>query len=61
MLHQVDSLMEDIIPHVLVNPGDQDVWLKKGETVAQLANSQIDISELSTDTAYEMTGWDKGY
>ena len=29
--------------------------------VAQLAYSQIDISELSTDTAYEMTEWDEGY
>ena len=53
--------MEDIIPCVLVNLGNQDVWLKKGQTVAQLANSQIDISELSTGTAYEMTEWDEGY
>ena len=61
MLHQVDSLMEDIIPCVLVNLGDQDISLKKGQMVAQLTNSQIDISELSTDTAYEMAGWDEGY
>ena len=61
MLHWVDSLTEDIIPCVLVNLGDQDVWLKKGQMVAQLANSQIDISELSTDTAYETAGWEEGY
>ena len=61
MLDQVDSLMGDIIPCVLVNLGDQDIWLKKGQAVAQLANSQIDISELSTDTTYEMTVWDEGY
>ena len=61
MLHQVDSLTEDIIPCVLVNLGDQGIWLKKGWTVMQLANSQINISELSTDTAYGMAEWDKGY
>ena len=61
MLHRVDSLMEDIVPCILVNLGDQDIWLKKGQKVAQLANSQIYISELSTDTAYEMTEWDEGY
>ena len=61
MLHRVDSLMEDIIPCILVNLGDQDIWLKKGQTVVQLANSQINISELSTDTAYEMAEWDEGY
>ena len=61
MLHRVDSLMEDIIPCVLVKLGDQDVWLRKGQMVAQLANSQIDISELSTDTTYEMAEWDEGY
>ena len=61
MLHGVDSLMEDIIPCVLVNLGDQDIWLKKGQMVAQLANSQINFSELSMDTAYEMTEWDEGY
>ena len=44
-----------------MNVGDQDIWLKKGRAVAQLTNSQIDISELSTDTAYVMTEWDEGY
>ena len=44
-----------------MNLGDQDIWLKKGQTVAQLANSQIDISELSTDTTYKMAEWDEGY
>ena len=61
MLHRVDSLTEDIIPCILVNLGDQDVWLKKEQMVAQLTNSQIDVSELSTDTTYEMTEWDEGY
>ena len=61
MLHREDSLMEDIILCVLVNLGDQDVWLKKEQMVAQLANTQINISGLSTDTAYEMAEWDEGY
>ena len=48
-------------PVFLVNLGDDEIWLKKGQTVVQLMNLQVDVSEISMDTAYERVDADKGY
>ena len=61
MIHQVDTITNDVIPCALINLGDENIWLGKNQTIAQLENLQIDVSEISTDTAYEGVGVDEGY
>ena len=61
MVHRVDALTNDVIPCVLVNLGDDDIWLKKDQTVAQLENLQIDASEISMDTAHKRVDADEEY
>ena len=61
MVHHVDTFNDDVISCVLVNLGDDDIWLKKGQTIAKLENLQIDVSEISTDTAHERVDVDEGY
>ena len=61
MVHRVDNLTEDIIPFVLINLGDETIPLRRGQVAGSLAPLQIDVSEISTDTAHEVPDPDEGY
>ena len=61
MVHRVDTLTNDVIPCVQENLSDDDIWIKKGQTIAQLKNLQVDVSEISMDTAYKRVYADEGY
>ena len=60
MVHRVDNLTEDIIPFVLINLGNETISLRRGQVVGSLVPLQIDVSEISTDTAHEVPDPDKG-
>ena len=61
VVHWVDNLMEDIIPFILINLGDETISLRKGEVVGSLEPLQIDVSEVPTDTAHEVIDPNEGY
>ena len=61
MVHRVDNLSEDIVPFVLINLGNKTISLRRRQVVGSLASLQIDVSEISTDTAHEVPDPDEGY
>ena len=56
-VHRIDELVETGIPLVAINMGIQDILLANNTIMAHLAPEEIDISEVTTQTAYD-SGYD---
>ena len=52
-VHRKDELVETGIPLVAINMGIQDIWLANSTVMAHLDPEEIDISEVTTQTAYD--------
>ena len=56
-IHRIDKLVDTGIPLVAINMVINDIWLTKDNIMAQLDVNEIDISEVTTQTAYD-SGYD---
>ena len=58
-IHRIDELVKTGVPLVAINMGVQDIWLANNTVIAHLDPEEIDISEVTTQTAYN-SGYDSG-
>ena len=56
-IHKIDELVKTGIPLVTINMGIQDIWLTNDTVMVHLNPEEIDISEVTTQTAYD-NGYD---
>ena len=51
-IHRIDELVKTGVPLVAINMGIQYIWLTNNTVMAHLDCEEIDISEVTTQTAY---------
>ena len=56
-IHRIDELVKTGVPLVAINMGIHDIWLTNNTVMAHLDPEEIDISEVTTQTAYD-SGYD---
>ena len=56
-IHRIDELVETDVPLVTINMGIQDILLTNNTVMVHLNPEEIDISEATTQTAYD-SGYD---
>ena len=53
MIHNVDILMTESVPLVIINFSVDDISLSKGDIMGFLQNQSLDVSEIMTETSIE--------
>ena len=56
-IHRIDELVKTGIPLVAINMGIHDIWLHNNMVMAHLDSEEIDVFEVTTQTAYD-SGYD---
>ena len=51
-MHRVDEFVNEGIPLAVINVGIEDIWLNNNTAIAHLDVEELDISEITTQSAY---------